>query len=134
MFVNIFVAEQSVFVPLTPGQRENIWPQPRQRRSGSGPFDVTSNSPIKPAPTNDSRKAANSFGMEPKSPGIALRNLILSPVRRPTNRMRTNLFTYTSFSLPFFFLFSFFFWFFVFLFSRVYSLLFNCSILKSCPR
>ncbi|KAK3198535.1 hypothetical protein Dsin_021950 [Dipteronia sinensis] len=88
----------SVFSPATPGPREDIWPA-RQNSSNSGPFDISSGSPAKQAPipvdSGNRRGGAHPvFGASGSNPSMTLRNLILSPIKRPQlSRNRTQLFT-----------------------------------------
>ncbi|KAK1573083.1 hypothetical protein Q3G72_003185 [Acer saccharum] len=88
----------SVFSPATPGPREDIWPA-RQNSSNSGPFDISSGSPAKQAPipvdAGNRRGGAHPvFGASGSNPSMTLRNLILSPIKRPQlSRNRTQLFT-----------------------------------------
>lgn len=92
------MADRSVFTPDTPGPREDIWPSARQKNSNSGPFDVSGSSPAKPA--NVSGLAGNKgavhplYGTGPSNPAMTLRNLIMSPMKRPQlSRGRPNMFT-----------------------------------------
>ncbi|KAK2638667.1 hypothetical protein Ddye_026462 [Dipteronia dyeriana] len=88
----------SVFSPATPGPREDIWPA-RQNSSNSGPFDISNGSPAKEAPipvdAGNRRGGAHPvFGASGSNPSMTLRNLILSPIKRPLlSRNRTQLFT-----------------------------------------
>ncbi|KAG9448143.1 hypothetical protein H6P81_014271 [Aristolochia fimbriata] len=90
--------DRSVFTPETPGQREDVWPQPRTKSSSSGPFDISACSPGKKAPVlgeaTNRRAARPAFGAGGSNPTMTLRNLILSPMKRPQlSRNRTNMFT-----------------------------------------
>ncbi|XP_044472908.1 E3 ubiquitin-protein ligase CCNB1IP1 homolog [Mangifera indica] len=89
-----------VFSPGTPGPREDIWPA-RQNSSNSGPFDISNGSPAKqaaiPVDAMNSRAGGHSvFGASAAAanPSMTLRNLILSPMKRPQlSRNRTQMFT-----------------------------------------
>ncbi|KAM7498575.1 hypothetical protein LguiA_022989 [Lonicera macranthoides] len=91
----------SVFTPETPGPREDIWPPARQNSSNSGPFDISSGSPAKqsaiPVEGGNRRAAAHSVfvpGAGASNPSMTLRNLILSPIKRPQlSRSRPQMFT-----------------------------------------
>ncbi|KAG5546031.1 hypothetical protein RHGRI_018264 [Rhododendron griersonianum] len=90
----------SVFTPETPGPREDIWPQARQNSSNSGPFDISGCSPAKqsaiPLDAGNGRPAAGRpvFGSGASNPSMTLRNLILSPIKRPQlSRNRPQMFT-----------------------------------------
>ncbi|XP_077249554.1 RING/U-box superfamily protein isoform X2 [Tasmannia lanceolata] len=90
--------DRSLFTPETPGKREDIWPSTRQKNSHSGPFDVSGGSPAKQAPvpsdTGNRRAASSIFGAGTNNPGMTLRNLILSPMKRPQlSRNRPHMFT-----------------------------------------
>lgn len=86
----------SVFTPETPGPREDIWPA-RQNSSNSGTFDISS--PARPAAVpmdaaNRRAVAHPAFGAGGSNPSMTLRNLILSPIKRPQlSRNRHQLFT-----------------------------------------
>ncbi|KAJ8899466.1 hypothetical protein K2173_018440 [Erythroxylum novogranatense] len=88
----------SVFTPPTPGPREDIWPA-RQNSSNSGPFDISNGSPAKqstvPVDTGNRRTAVPAaFGSGAGNPSMTLRNLILSPIKRPQlSRSRPHMFT-----------------------------------------
>ncbi|KAF7112661.1 hypothetical protein RHSIM_RhsimUnG0206700 [Rhododendron simsii] len=89
----------SVFTPETPVRREDIWPQPRQNTSNSGPFDISGGSPAKPSAipldTGNRRAPARpAFGGGASNASMTLRNLILSPIKRPQlSRNRPQMFT-----------------------------------------
>lgn len=92
------MADRSVFTPDTPGPREDIWPSARQKNSNCGPFDVSGSSPAKPANVSGlagSKGAAHPlYGTGPSNPAMTLRNLIMSPMKRPQlSRSRPNMFT-----------------------------------------
>ncbi|CAL0333710.1 unnamed protein product [Lupinus luteus] len=87
------------FTPETPGPREDVWPA-RQNSNNSGHFDISIGSPAKQAVNvgdagNRRGGAPPVFGPGPTSnPSMTLRNLILSPIKRPLlSRNRTQLFT-----------------------------------------
>ncbi|KAF5728239.1 RING/U-box superfamily protein isoform 1 [Tripterygium wilfordii] len=89
----------SVFSPQTPGPREDVWPA-RQNSSNSGPFDIFAGSPVKqsaiPMDTGNRRAGAPAFGAGAGAgnPSMTLRNLILSPIKRPQlSRNRAQMFT-----------------------------------------
>lgn len=87
--------ERPIFVPNTPGKREDIWPVPRQKES----FDISTGSP----PPKAQHVSADSgvrrpnrplFGTGASNPSATLRNLVISPLKRPQlSRGRPNLFT-----------------------------------------
>ncbi|KEH19378.1 E3 ubiquitin-protein ligase CCNB1IP1 homolog isoform X3 [Medicago truncatula] len=81
------------------GPREDVWPA-RQNSNNSGHFDISVGSPAKqtiiPGDAGNRRVGAHPvFGPGATSnPSMNLRNLILSPIKRPQlSRNRTNLFT-----------------------------------------
>ncbi|GMJ07938.1 homolog of human HEI10 (Enhancer of cell Invasion No.10) [Hibiscus trionum] len=85
----------SVFSPRTPVPREDIWPG-RQNNSNSGPFDISSGLPAKQAdiPVRRGTDAHPAFGNPVANLSTTLRNLIISPIKRPQlNRNRNNLFS-----------------------------------------
>lgn len=85
--------------PETPGPREDIWPTARQNSSNSGHFDISSVSPAKQtavAVDAGNRRATSRplFGGGVSNPSMTLRNLILSPIKRPQlSRNRPQMFT-----------------------------------------
>ncbi|PNT66238.1 hypothetical protein BRADI_3g08880v3 [Brachypodium distachyon] len=89
----------SIDPPETPGRREEGWaPQPRQRRENSGPFELSAGSPgHTAAPPMDMRPrqpARSTFGANMNNSSAALRNMIISPMKRPQlSRNRPQLFT-----------------------------------------
>ncbi|KAF3672870.1 E3 ubiquitin-protein ligase CCNB1IP1 -like protein [Capsicum annuum] len=91
----------SVLTPETPGPREDIWPPARQNGSNSGPFDVSSGSPVRQSavPVDAGNRRAGARPMlgvatEATNPSMTLRNLILSPINRPQlSRNRPQMFT-----------------------------------------
>ncbi|XVE53036.1 hypothetical protein DITRI_Ditri02bG0172900 [Diplodiscus trichospermus] len=84
--------------PIRKGPREDVWP-PRQNSSNSGPFDISSGSPAKhaaiPVDIGNRRAGAHpAFGSGAANPSMTLRNLIISPIKRPQlSRNRNQLFT-----------------------------------------
>ncbi|XP_031266104.1 E3 ubiquitin-protein ligase CCNB1IP1 homolog isoform X2 [Pistacia vera] len=83
------------------GPREDVWPA-RQNSSNSGPFDISTGSPAKqaaiPVDAMNRRAGGHSvFGASAAgaaNPSMTLRNLILSPMKRPQlSRNRTQMFT-----------------------------------------
>ncbi|GAB2284313.1 E3 ubiquitin-protein ligase CCNB1IP1 [Dionaea muscipula] len=79
------------------GPREDIWPA-RQNSSNSGPFDISGVSPAKqaghPVDAGNRRGAAQpTFGAGLSNPSMTLRNLILSPIKRPQLSRRPQIFT-----------------------------------------
>ncbi|XP_075086828.1 E3 ubiquitin-protein ligase CCNB1IP1 homolog isoform X3 [Nicotiana tabacum] len=87
--------------PETPGPREDIWPPARKNSSNSGPFDISSGSPARqsaiPVDTGNRRASARPMlgvGTGTSNPSQTLRNLILSPIKRPQlSRNRPQMFT-----------------------------------------
>ncbi|XP_010925577.1 E3 ubiquitin-protein ligase CCNB1IP1 homolog isoform X2 [Elaeis guineensis] len=84
--------------PLRQGQREDMWPSARQKNSNSGAYDLSGGSPAKIAPVpvdaGIRRQAHSLFGLGPSNPASTLRNLIISPMKRPQlSRSRPHLFT-----------------------------------------
>ncbi|KAF0933968.1 hypothetical protein E2562_021029, partial [Oryza meyeriana var. granulata] len=85
--------------PLRQGRRDEGWaPPPRQRRSNSGPFELSAGSPAhNAAPPVDMRPrqpARPVFGTTMNNTSTALRNMIISPVKRPQlSRNRPHMFT-----------------------------------------
>nr|XP_015899255.2 E3 ubiquitin-protein ligase CCNB1IP1 homolog isoform X1 [Ziziphus jujuba var. spinosa]XP_024935271.2 E3 ubiquitin-protein ligase CCNB1IP1 homolog isoform X1 [Ziziphus jujuba var. spinosa] len=83
-----------VNTPETPGPREDIWPARQNSSNSGGPFDISIGSPAKQAgvPVDAGNRRA---GAHPVSnPSMTLRNLILSPIKRPQlSRSRPHMFT-----------------------------------------
>lgn len=99
--VDLFFADWWVRTPETPGPREDLWPG-RQKSSNSGPFDISNGSPGKHSTVpvdagNRMAGARSSFGGGSgiaSNPSMTLRNLILSPIKRPqVSRSRPQMFT-----------------------------------------
>ncbi|XP_057457460.1 E3 ubiquitin-protein ligase CCNB1IP1 homolog isoform X2 [Lotus japonicus] len=81
------------------GPREDVWPA-RQKSNNSGPFDISDVTPaIQTVVTGDAgnRRLGGSSVFGPgatSNPSMTLRNLILSPIKRPQlSRNRTQMFT-----------------------------------------
>nr|XP_024935277.2 E3 ubiquitin-protein ligase CCNB1IP1 homolog isoform X3 [Ziziphus jujuba var. spinosa] len=76
------------------GPREDIWPARQNSSNSGGPFDISIGSPAKQAgvPVDAGNRRA---GAHPVSnPSMTLRNLILSPIKRPQlSRSRPHMFT-----------------------------------------
>ncbi|XP_042478621.1 E3 ubiquitin-protein ligase CCNB1IP1 homolog isoform X2 [Macadamia integrifolia] len=98
--------DRRVSTPETPGPREDIWPQARQKNSNSGNYDVCGSSPAKQQSVY--REVGNKrpggrplFGVGTgagaggSNPSMTLRNLILSPMKRPqlSRSSRPQMFT-----------------------------------------
>ena len=96
--VDLFLADLLVSAPETPGPREEIWPT-RQNSGNSGHFDISVGSPAKQAAPmameagNRRGGAHNAFGSGAGNPSMTLRNLILSPIKRPQLSRRPQMFT-----------------------------------------
>ncbi|EOY13511.1 PREDICTED: E3 ubiquitin-protein ligase CCNB1IP1 homolog isoform X6 [Theobroma cacao] len=84
--------------PIRRGPREDVWPA-RQNSSNSGHFDISGGSPAKqaaiPVDVGNRRGGAHpAFGAGGVNPAMTLRNLIISPIKRPQlSRNRTQIFT-----------------------------------------
>ncbi|XP_021288690.1 E3 ubiquitin-protein ligase CCNB1IP1 homolog isoform X2 [Herrania umbratica] len=84
--------------PIRRGPREDVWPA-RQNSSNSGHFDISGGSPAKqaaiPVDVGNRRGGAHpAFGAGGVNPAMTLRNLIISPIKRPQlSRNRTQMFT-----------------------------------------
>ncbi|XP_011653301.1 E3 ubiquitin-protein ligase CCNB1IP1 homolog isoform X4 [Cucumis sativus] len=80
------------------GPREEIWPT-RQNSGNSGHFDISVGSPAKQAAPmameagNRRAGAHTAFGSGAGNPSMTLRNLILSPIKRPQLSRRPQMFT-----------------------------------------
>uniref|UniRef100_A0A6N2LI31 RING-type domain-containing protein n=1 Tax=Salix viminalis TaxID=40686 RepID=A0A6N2LI31_SALVM len=96
--VDLIPADWTVSTPPTPGPREVSWPA-RQNSPNSGPFDISDCSPAKQAAMpvdfgNRRPGAVRAFGAGSGNPSMTLRNLILSPIKRPQlSRSRPQMFT-----------------------------------------
>ncbi|CAK9324340.1 unnamed protein product [Citrullus colocynthis] len=84
--------------PMRKGPREEIWPT-RQNSGNSGHFDISVGSPAKQAAPmameagNRRAGAHTAFGSGAGNPSMTLRNLILSPIKRPQLSRRPQMFT-----------------------------------------
>lgn len=92
--------DRLVFTPETPGPREDIWPARQNSSNSAGPFDISTGSPAKrpsvPVDPGGRRPGAHSsFGGGVSNPSMTLRNLVLSPIKRPqlSRNNRPHLFT-----------------------------------------
>ncbi|KAK1616317.1 hypothetical protein QYE76_021834 [Lolium multiflorum] len=89
----------SIDPPETPGRRDEGWAaQPRQRPQTSSPFELSAGSPgHNAAPPMDMRPRQpprSVFGANMNNSSAALRNMIISPVKRPQlSRNRPQMFT-----------------------------------------
>lgn len=89
----------TILSPATPGPREDVWPA-RQNSNNSGPFDFSTGSPAQQAaiPVDAGNRRSGGghsvFGGGAGNPSMTLRNLIISPIKRPQlSRSRPPLFT-----------------------------------------
>ncbi|KAH0986461.1 hypothetical protein GBA52_013638 [Prunus armeniaca] len=88
-----------VLTPETPGPKEDIWPARQNSSNSGGPFDISVGSPAKQAaiPVDAVNRRAGAhpmFGTGASNPSMTLRNLILSPIKRPQlSRNRPQMFT-----------------------------------------
>lgn len=95
---DLFVADWSVLTPGTPGPREDAWPA-RQNSGNSGHFELSCGSPAKQTAISidaGNRRMAphSSFGGGVTNTSSTIRNLILSPMKRPQlSRNRPQMFT-----------------------------------------
>ncbi|XP_057461749.1 E3 ubiquitin-protein ligase CCNB1IP1 homolog isoform X4 [Actinidia eriantha] len=84
--------------PIRKGPREDIWPPARQNNSNSGLFDISGGSPAKQSAVhidagNRRDSGRRGFGGGASNPSMTLRNLILSPIKRPQlSRSRPQMF------------------------------------------
>ncbi|XP_031106882.1 E3 ubiquitin-protein ligase CCNB1IP1 homolog [Ipomoea triloba] len=86
---------------LRKGPREDIWPTARHNNSNSGHFEFSSGSPAKEPGLqmeagNKRIGVRSAFGVGPGAgnPSMALRNLIISPIKRPQlSRGQPQMFT-----------------------------------------
>ncbi|KAK1366325.1 E3 ubiquitin-protein ligase CCNB1IP1-like [Heracleum sosnowskyi] len=103
-----FKKDWPAYTPDTPGPREDIWPSvARQNSSNSGAFDVSAGSPVKQSagPTDFSNRrginrtafaagARSGAAVGAGNPSMMLRNLIISPIKRPQlSQSRPQMFT-----------------------------------------
>ncbi|CAH8386894.1 unnamed protein product [Eruca vesicaria subsp. sativa] len=87
--------DRSFYNPATTGPKDEIWPA-RQNSSNSGPFDISNDLPAVPADLGNRRAGGHHVfgGGGSSNPQSTLRNLILSPIKRPQlSRSRPQLFT-----------------------------------------
>ncbi|KAF5182924.1 E3 ubiquitin-protein ligase ccnb1ip1-like protein [Thalictrum thalictroides] len=90
--------DHSIFLPDTPGRRQDIWPAARQK-ANSGPFNISGGSPAKQVQilgdVANRRPGARSLsGAGVGNPSMTLRNLITSPMKQPQlSRNRTQMFS-----------------------------------------
>ncbi|CAN6246412.1 unnamed protein product [Urochloa humidicola] len=87
-----------VFTNEPPGRREEVWaPAPRQRHSNPDAFEISGGSAHMGAPPVDARPrrpAGPVFGAGTNNTSAALRNMLISPVKRPQqSRNRPHMFT-----------------------------------------
>ncbi|XP_065015270.1 E3 ubiquitin-protein ligase CCNB1IP1 homolog [Musa acuminata AAA Group] len=93
---DLFVADQSVFTPETPGRRE-MWPSTKTANLEA--FDLSGGSPAKAAPgpvgSGTRRQPRPPFGAAANNPAATtLHDLIISPMKRPQlSRNHARLFT-----------------------------------------
>ncbi|XP_021773895.1 E3 ubiquitin-protein ligase CCNB1IP1 homolog isoform X4 [Chenopodium quinoa] len=84
---------------LRKGPREDIWPARQNSSNSGGAFDVSACSPSRraPVPTDAGNRRPSGhppFGTGNSNPSMTLRNLVLSPIKRPQlSRNRPQLFT-----------------------------------------
>ncbi|XP_021736202.1 E3 ubiquitin-protein ligase CCNB1IP1 homolog isoform X3 [Chenopodium quinoa] len=84
---------------LRKGPREDIWPARQNSSNSGGAFDVSASSPARraPVPTDAGNRRPGGhppFGSGNSNPSMTLRNLVLSPIKRPQlSRNRPQLFT-----------------------------------------
>ncbi|XP_021809656.1 E3 ubiquitin-protein ligase CCNB1IP1 homolog isoform X3 [Prunus avium] len=82
------------------GPKEDIWPARQNSSNSGGPFDISVGSPTKQAtiPVDAVNRRAGAhpmFGTGASNPSMTLRNLILSPIKRPQlSRNRPQMFTF----------------------------------------
>ncbi|XP_065864443.1 E3 ubiquitin-protein ligase CCNB1IP1 homolog isoform X2 [Euphorbia lathyris] len=85
--------------PSTPGPREDVWPARQNSSNSGGTFDIRGGSPAKPTviPADSGNRRAGvhpAFGGGAGNTSTTLRNLILSPIKRPQlSRSRPQMFT-----------------------------------------
>ncbi|KAM1356933.1 hypothetical protein ACFX13_031717 [Malus domestica] len=84
--------------PETPGPKEDIWPARQNSSNSGGPFDITLESPAKqaaiPVDAGDRRAGGHTmFGNGASNPSMTLRNMIISPIKRPQFSRRPQMFT-----------------------------------------
>ncbi|CAN6201361.1 unnamed protein product [Urochloa humidicola] len=87
-----------VYTPDTPERRDEMWaPTPRQRHSNPDAFEISGGSGHMGAPPVDARTcrpAGPVFGAGTNNTSATLRNMLISPVKRPQqSRNRPHMFT-----------------------------------------
>ncbi|XP_048442953.1 E3 ubiquitin-protein ligase CCNB1IP1 homolog isoform X4 [Pyrus x bretschneideri] len=80
------------------GPKEDIWPARQNSSNSGGPFDMPLGSPAKQAaiPVDAGNRRAGAhpmFGSGASNPAMTLRNMILSPIKRPQLSRRPQMFT-----------------------------------------
>ncbi|XP_068337281.1 E3 ubiquitin-protein ligase CCNB1IP1 homolog [Pyrus communis] len=80
------------------GPKEDIWPARQNSSNSGGPFDMSLGSPAKQAaiPVDAGNRRAGAhpmFGSGASNPAMTLRNMILSPIKRPQLSRRPQMFT-----------------------------------------
>lgn len=93
---DLFVADRLVFTPETPGRREEMWPSTKNTNLEA--FELSGGSPAKttagPVESGTRRQLRPPFGSGISNPAATLRNLIISPMKRPQlSRNHARLFT-----------------------------------------
>ncbi|WCJ32327.1 hypothetical protein M5689_013760 [Euphorbia peplus] len=90
----------SVHSPSTPGPREDVWPARQNSSNSGGNFDMRGGSPVRQTaiPVDTANRRAGgvhpAFGGGAGNTSMTLRNLILSPIKRPQlSRSRPQMFT-----------------------------------------
>ncbi|CAN6694108.1 unnamed protein product [Malus baccata var. baccata] len=88
-----------VLTPETPGPKEDIWPARQNSSNSGGPFDITLESPANQAaiPVDAGNRRAGGhtmFGNGASNPSMTLRNMIISPIKRPQFSRRPQMFTF----------------------------------------
>ncbi|CAN6558344.1 unnamed protein product [Malus baccata var. baccata] len=81
------------------GPKEDIWPARQNSSNSGGPFDISLGSPAKQAaiPVDAGNRRAGAhpmFGTGASNPAMTLRNMILSPIKRPQLSRRPQMFTF----------------------------------------
>ncbi|XP_048442952.1 E3 ubiquitin-protein ligase CCNB1IP1 homolog isoform X3 [Pyrus x bretschneideri] len=81
------------------GPKEDIWPARQNSSNSGGPFDMPLGSPAKQAaiPVDAGNRRAGAhpmFGSGASNPAMTLRNMILSPIKRPQLSRRPQMFTF----------------------------------------
>ncbi|XP_042390907.1 E3 ubiquitin-protein ligase CCNB1IP1 homolog isoform X1 [Zingiber officinale] len=89
-------SDRLVFTPETPGRREEMWPSTKNTNLEA--FELSGGSPAKttagPVESGTRRQIRPPFGSGISNPAATLRNLIISPMKRPQlSRNHARLFT-----------------------------------------